>query len=282
MSQTARIGAIWILLGGATVQGQVNYPTFGGVYSQNFNSLSNSNAGNGMQPWTNNITLGGWFAYRSMPGNTNVIGRDAGTWNATAEYRVSAGPGTAGNLFSLGELNESERALGSIAAGSPIGDHAYGVVLRNTTGTELTNFRLSYTGEQWAAIFAFFPHLLEFDFAVSATLPTSAFLSGGNTASYTRVPLLDFAALQNGLMGPENLNGNLAKNRLLGTNGPAGSDFVWPNNQYLVLRWFDDNDDSLDHALALDDLSFVATPEPSSLTLLGVAALALVRRRYIA
>lgn len=282
MNQMARLAAICILLCGARVQGSVNYPTFGGVYSQNFNSLSSSNAGTGMQPWTNDITLGGWFAYRSMPGNTNVVGRDGGTWNATSEYRVSAGPGTAGNLFSLGELNEPERALGSIAAGSPIGDHAYGVVLRNTSGTELTNFRLTYTGEQWAAVFAFLPQILEFDFAVSATVPTAAFLSGGNTASYTGVPLLNFAALQNGTMGPENLNGNLPQNRLLRTNGPAGSNLVWPNNHYLVLRWFDDNDDSLDHALALDDLSFVATPEPSSLTLMALAALVLVRRRNIA
>src|SRR6185436_8803297 len=116
------------------------------------------------------------------------------------------------------------------------------------TGIQLTNFQLSYVGEQWGSVLALIPQSLQFDFAVFPADPTVAQLSGGNTAGYTRVPSLDFVALH-WTNGPVNLNGNLPENRVALTNGPAGSILSWPSNYYLVLRWFDDDDDPPDHAL---------------------------------
>jgi hypothetical protein len=103
-----------------------------GPYNQNFDSLANSGTAN---TWTDNSTLPGWYASKTVAG-------------AVTTYRADNGAGNAGAIYSFGATGSSERALGSIASGTP-GNFAYGVRFLNDTVQAVTNLSISYVGEQW-------------------------------------------------------------------------------------------------------------------------------------
>jgi hypothetical protein len=63
-------------------------------------------------------------------------------------YFAGAGSSTSGALYSFGASGSAERALGSVASGTP-GNFAYGVRFTNDTALTATNITISYTGEQW-------------------------------------------------------------------------------------------------------------------------------------
>src|SRR6185437_707643 len=129
----------------------------GGTYSQNFDTLATSGTANS---WTDNSTLSGWYADRSIsPPVTNYI--------------ASTGTSTTGSLFSYGSTTSPiDRALGSLASGTP-GNLAYGVRLQNDTGNSLQDFTISYTGEQWRNANTN-AQSLQFSYQVSSSAITSA------------------------------------------------------------------------------------------------------------
>ncbi|MFN7899948.1 MAG: ExeM/NucH family extracellular endonuclease, partial [Synechococcaceae cyanobacterium] len=201
-------------------------------YQQNFNSLIST----GTTTWSDGL-LPGWSIRRSGSGTA---------------LAASTGSNTAGNLYSFGASDASDRALGSIGSGNATaGNFSWGLRLFNDTGSRLDRVYLSYRGEQWRNSGA--PaQSLSLDWRVGGSD-----LSGG---SWNAVPSLAFSSpISGGSAGL--LDGNLAANsRLLsgvieGLNLPAGAE-LW-------LRWSDPDHSGSDHGLASDDLTLATTPLPA-------------------
>lgn len=212
----------------------------GGNYSQNFNALATSGSSN---PWTNNVTLPGWYA---------VLGAaDATT------YSAGNGSSFAGGLYSFGisGVNPlSDRALGSIASGSasPI---AFGVRLANDTGLAVSQITISFTGEEWrnANGAGAVTNTLAFSYQISDSPLTNA--DAANTQSWTDFHPLDFESpIVNAGGSGTALDGNDASNRQVFTNVLLASVALSPG-QELFLRWRDVNDSGSDAGLAIDDLT---------------------------
>lgn len=283
--------------------GSINYS--GGTYTQDFDSLPTTLTTN---PWSNNSTLAGWYALQANGGTTPALrsGRAVGTWNTIATIRAGDGSSNTGALYSFGTGTSTDRALGSIGSGTP-SDFIYALVLRNTTGAPMSSFTLSYDGEQWrnGGNTDSARHMLDFDYAVMAAAPTNADLQGGNLTGYSgfeptvwttdsstsldktagTIPTGTSALATPGTLDFEGpigtttaaaVNGNVA-GLVSGINGTVSVN--WGVNEYLVLRWWDNDSVGNDHALAIDNVSFSAVPEPTTLALLGLGALIAGRRR---
>ena len=124
-----------------TPSGQISYA--GGAYLQSFDTLPNTGTftlpGNGpfalSAPPISASNLGGWS-----------LAKYDGT-GTVALLRVDAGTSTSGSIYSYGTGTSTDRALGSLSSGTTI--PRFGVTLVNNTGQTITQFTLSYTGEQW-------------------------------------------------------------------------------------------------------------------------------------
>jgi endonuclease/exonuclease/phosphatase family metal-dependent hydrolase len=202
-------------------------------YSQNFDSLSNV-VGTSI-PWTNNQTLPGWYASKSV-GPNDVTNYNAGT-----------GSSTAGSLYSFGSAGSSERALGSLASGTP-GDFAYGVRFTNDSGSARSNILVSYTGEQWRAGNAS-TQSLAFYYRIGSALTNA---DATDTQPWISLAALNFYSPNTN--SPQALNGNQTTNRVSFTNVVLGG-VVVPAGQELFLRWFDPDDSGFDDGLGIDDLT---------------------------
>lgn len=253
-------------LGVAALAGVANaqaVPFTGGTYSQNFDSLPSTGTGI-TGSWVNDSTLDGWNLFRSAAPNNRI---DAGT-----------GSSNSGQFYSFGAASDGERALGSIASGSS-GIQTYTLVLQNNTGAALTQWSLSYDGEQWRdggqGSFAPTFHTLVFDYLVSNDASDGTLLGGG----FSALPALNFTGpvSANATTTGNALDGNLGANRVAGING--GASVVWNPGEFLILRWSDANDAGNDHGLGIDNLTFEAVPSPGALALLGLGGLVAARRR---
>jgi uncharacterized protein len=210
-----------------------------GIYTQNFDSLSNS----GSPTWTNDSTLPGWY-----------LGTDA---NPTAtSYLVGTGSGTTGAFYSFG-LAASDRALGALGSNSyygasGVGKGYMGLVLQNQTGANISALSISYTGEQWRNGGNTSAQSLTFSYVIASSLPAL-------TATGTAFPALDFASpIHTSTAGA--LDGNAAINRTALAATITG--IIIPDDSYILLRWIDLNDSGNDHGLAIDDLSVSASTLP--------------------
>jgi hypothetical protein len=266
-------GALSFLTTGV-VDAQVLYSVTGDKYSQDFNTLPTSGTTNA---WTNNSNLTGWWAYNSALGSQST-GRDSPSagWVAVTNMRASPGTDTTGALYSFGSVSSTERALGSVESNTT-GDFVIALILRNMTGETLNEFTLTYDGEQWRDRGGLMElHSLVFDYATFGALPGQPDLRGDNVLGYTAVPALNFTGPKaTGTAGA--LDGNDPANRVAGIT--ANVPLSWAPGDYLVLRWWNDNDAGSDHGLAIDNVSFLAVPEPGTLGLLTLGGLALLRRR---
>jgi len=251
----------------------IPYTLSSSLVSQDFDSLSNTGSSNA---WANDTTLAGWYAMDALGAATSNTFRDNNVaWSAVSNYIAGTGSGTTGSLYSFGSSGSTERALGSLGSNSA-GDFAYALVLQNQTGFTLDTFSLTYDGEQWRNGNNTVAHVLEFDWAVLAAAPTLADLAGDNVAGYTAEPALNFTGPIAGGSATA-LDGNAAANRVTGIT--ANVSLNWANGDYLILRWWDNNDIGNDHGLSIDNVNFRATPEPTTLSLLGFSALLFARRR---
>jgi hypothetical protein len=225
---------------------QVNLTTT--TYSQDFNGLQSS----GSVTWANNTTLTGWYAVKNSTGQIATIG-------------VNTGSTTAAGLYSFGSTASADRALGGAItnafAASP-GGIAYGLRLKNQTGSSLASITISYTGEQWrkdnTAI-----QKLTFAYKTGSNLTTldSTSLTG---SGFTAVSALDFSSPII-TSGGAALDGNLAANRTVISNVIITFPSPIANGQEILLKWFDTNDSGNDHQLTIDDLSLSVTPASPSL-----------------
>lgn len=217
-----------------------------GPYTQNFDSLAQTGTG---ITWTDNLPtplMAGWYStattYDTDDGNIPVSG-----------------------LYSYGTVGSGERALGSVALNGAL--LRYGIRVNNGSGGMFSALSVSYTGEQWRSGGASLTDQLVFEYSTNATS-----LSTGN---WTALPSLDFNAPITTGVGP--LNGNLAANEAFMSSSIGMS---WANGTDVWVRWTHIGNSSRD-SLALDNVELKATPvpEPASLAVVGIGALALLRRR---
>jgi DNA/RNA endonuclease G (NUC1) len=244
----------FVVTGGAG--SPLNYA--GGTYAQNFDSL--------LSTGTVTLTGAGPLALDAAPPNgVNASGlagwslsKYAGT-GANALFKFDNGGSNAGSALSYGATGASDRALGSLASAAIIS--RFGVTLVNTTGQSLTQFTLSYVGEQWRHGGALIANKLAFSYLVGAT--------NINTGTFTAATALDFVAPII-TATTSALDGNAAANRLAISSTITG--LTWNPGQTLVLRWTDVDDAGADDGLAIDDLTFSAPVPAATQTYVAWAA----------
>lgn len=226
--------------------GQVAYS--GGSYTQNFDTLPTSGtfALSGAGPHAfdsapfNAMDLGGWHLAKFGGTGTNAL------------FNISTGTSNTGSAFSFGVAGAnpiSDRALGTISSNSTIS--RFGLVLVNTTGRTISQFTLSYIGEQWRNGGNTAAQSLSFEYSVGAT--------SVNAGTFNPAAVLNFTSPTVGSTAGA-LDGNANANRTAISATVTG--LTWGAGQTLVLRWTDANDSGNDHALAIDDFSF-STPDPA-------------------
>jgi hypothetical protein len=151
------------------------------------------------------------------------------------------------------------------------------VVLKNDAATTVTIDLISYTGEQWRNGNNVNAHLLEFSYSIGVAVPTlePGVITGG-AANWIAVSALNFTSPVTGATTIA-LDGNATGNF---TNLTDSSVITLQPNDFITLRWRDNNDAGNDHGLALDNLkvNYTVVPEPG-LSLLALGSLGLLLRR---
>jgi hypothetical protein len=213
----------------------------GSNYEQNFDSLASTSGTNTTVPWTNNVTLKGWYASSKAKGDYK-------------SYRVSGGELNNGWIYSYGTngANElSERAFGSIASGTPV-VIAFGVRFKNDSDKTFSSISVSYTGEQWRnSTDNGADQTLAFSYRTGSSALTN--VEPGITENWTAVKALDFTRLNYGGDATP-LDGNAKDNRKELKEVALANVELKPGDE-LFLRWEDEDDaGQSDHGLAVDDL----------------------------
>ena len=232
-------------------------------YSQNFDTALPSTGTSGV--WTDNTTpLPGWYAARATTGQAYTV------------FRIDNGANNSGSIFDYGATGGGDRALGSVASGTP-GTNAIGLLFKNDTGSTWTgDISISYTGEQWRnGGNTSTQTILYFSYFVTSTDisagPIGALYPDPN---YTALASLDFisptvGATAAALDGDNPANQAALSGTLFGITLNA--------NDYIMLRWSDINDAGNDHGGGIDNLNvnFITVPEPTAAVLGGFALLGL-------
>lgn len=260
---------------GAMVQSgyaAISYSVANSTYAQDFDSLpyTGSNA-----TWTDNATLAGWYlSVRVSP--------TSGTPTSAASpslISISNGSSTTGAFFSFGANSSTERALGGLGSGGVYFGNAsnnntagyWGIILTNNTGLTLTSFTARYDVEQWRdQNTTAQPLVVEWIVRPASTpTPLDWFTGTWTSGASTNSPA-------NANVGA--IDGNAAANRVAGVSFSGTPS--WANGQQLWIRFRELNDAGNDQALAIDNFTFSAIPEPGTIgMLLGAGALLALRRR---
>jgi hypothetical protein len=189
--------------------------------------------------------------------------------------------------MSWGASGNTERSLGSLDSNTMASDTAgdsmsIGLRISNNTGLTLTDFTLTYDGEQWRNGGSGTANALRFAYSLTASTANWTNVTGG--ADFTGVSALDFVAPVVSTTAAA-VDGNTAGGgggKIAGITATV-SGLNWAPGTDLWLRWQDLSDAGADDGLGIDNVSFSAiqTPEPSSLSLLVLATTGFViaRRR---
>lgn len=229
-------------------------------------------AGLGNYDWEDGITFPGWRALYvtnpSEPATTSTVPPVFRSTNATGSTPIGLywfRPLAASTEGSLG-TRHYDSTSGSVG----VGGIYFGVPITNNTGSALSSFNLGYTGTQWvhntggAGTFSV-------SYSTNATslvdgnwsgVEDLSFTSlGGNSATQTLNPA------ERTVLAPVTVS--------LAANPLAPGDTLW-------VRWFSVNASGNDQSIGIDDVTFAAIPEPSTVAfLIGLATLgvAIGRRR---
>ena len=204
---------------------QVSIPSVGTPVTQDFDSLASTGSSSTLPT--------GWALL------------ETGT-NPNTSYTAGTGSNNAGDTYSFGAANTTERALGTLLSGSLT--PTIGASFTNNTGTTITGLVISYTGEQWRLGTAARVDRLDFQYSVNATSLATA------SGTWIDVDSLDFSSPFTVATGPR--DGNAAENRttisftISSLNIPTGATFR--------IRWNDFNATGADDGLAIDDFSLTA------------------------
>ncbi|HXI83997.1 MAG TPA: PEP-CTERM sorting domain-containing protein [Verrucomicrobiae bacterium] len=273
------VGALALAQTGAA-QSFVDYT--GGIYNQTFDSLPFSN--NVSVSEANPVTVSGqtyFFNNGSLdfaaaidstgPTNSSTGGLGLsstmsgwyGSGAITTRVGAQLGDQTQGGIISFGGLASGNRALGLESANGS-GITTFALKLVNDTGSSISAINLSFVGELWRQATA---KTVNFGYVVantSASLPTSGSTSLGSI-SFT-----------GGSAGP--VDGTLGVNQT-NINLTAASISNWGDNQALWLTWQTATAAGSSQGIAIDNLSFSAVPEPSTLALVGLGVLGMLSLR---
>ena len=223
--------------------GQVSISNIGVSYTQDFSSLASSGTSTAPPP--------GWLFIETGTGANDTYAADNGVVNS-------------GNTYSYGATGSTERAFGTLQSGSVAS--TLGIAFTNNSSSNITEFTITYTGEQWRIGTLGRADRLDFQYSFNAT--------SVSTGTWTDVDNLDFTApVTTGTVGQ--LNGNDPANQTLRTATITGVSIAPGTTFYL--RWLDINATGADDALAIDNFSIsfngttlpacsTPTAQPTSLT----------------
>ena len=264
--------------------------SFTGSYIQNFDSMGT----------TGTAAPAGWTVYSlsgshedfsfwtptngyvtHLPSDTptaiNVGPTGADVLSAVAITAVT-GPttskGTGGYNFGL-STSSTDRALGSSPSGNA--GTELELDLTNNTGAAVNSFNISYDIRRFTTTA---DNNTGYDAGPDKGIEELPgywlFYSLDGGATFTNVASLDPT-----LAGP---GGIIVPNTVGVTNVPQTTVTLggaWANGGNLTLRWFDDNAESPspDQILGLDNVVVSQTPEPATMSLLALGALAILRKR---
>jgi hypothetical protein len=249
------------LIAVSATHGQVLYNAIGGIYSQNFTSLST--ATNTNQTWTDDVTLPGWYSYASGP--------DASFATYTPQWQTGI---SAGLLYHLRNTEDSGRSFlgGRVVSGT--GSITMGLQLNNNTGGLLNAFDLSFMASQFYKTGV--AQQMQVSFSTDATSLTTGSWTTINSLTYTG-PYTTGNSL---LTSAEEIDSR----SILSVSGES---VAWAAGDDLWIRFVSYRDlagfySSAAGVLAITDVTFSAIPEPSTYAaIFGVLALAgvILRRR---
>jgi len=204
-------------------------PITGAPYLQDFDAMGP----------TGTTTPRGWY-----------VGTGSGPISGTS---VTPGDGSdnGGGNYNFGETASSDRALGSLVTSSTQRDTEARFI--NLSGSSITAFTISYTGEQWRVGGN---GSVNNDLVLQYSTDGVVFTAMG--------PQFNFSTpLDSGSGGAR--DGNDPAFRVTGIGGTYTPPATITNGQTFYLRWADVDNQSLDHAMAVDDfaISFTLTSIPS-------------------
>ncbi|MCB1225963.1 MAG: ExeM/NucH family extracellular endonuclease [Verrucomicrobiales bacterium] len=238
--------ALGLPLAGAWAQTALDYS--GGLLQQDFDTLPRQGAFTLPVKGPLELTatpidatgMMGWAMYANL--------------GPSLRFEVSDGISSTSTTASFGLPGDVDRALGGISSSAY--KARVGLLLRNTTGQTLTQFTLAYAAEQWRYS-GTGVNTATFSYRIASTPPVL-----DSTAGLTVVPALSMTSpVTSGAVGAR--NGNASENRTWLSHTVTG--ISWPDGQYLMLRWQDEDDaGSPDDALAVDDLLFFAPATPAA------------------
>ena len=227
-----------VVSGLATVaQAQISYT--GGTYTQDFDSMGA----------TGTTSPTGWF-----------VGTGTGAAVTGTTVIVGTGSSATGGNYNFGVAGTNvigERALGSLASASTQRDTE--VHFTNDLGFDITQFSISYDGEQWRN-----GDIDQDSLTLQLSTDGLTWTSLGSAFNFISPVVSATAGL---------LDGNASANRIAGIGGTFNPSTPILAGSTFFLRWADIDDLGSDDALALDNFTFSAIPEPSVYMLLGVGLL---------
>ena len=204
-------------------------------FSQDFNTLDTVGL-------SSNLPFG-WYLFES--------GTSA---QVDGQYRGGFGNGTAGNTYSYGRPDSTDRALGSLSSFTLA--PRYGVLFVNNSGEDVTSAAIAFRGEMWrqGSISNTQPDTLQLYWSATADSISDT------TAQWTEIPALMFLSPANaGNAGfrdgnVDSNNTDLAYTLIFPTPIPTGDS--------IFLRWTDINTTASDDGLSVDDFSITFTTAP--------------------
>src|SRR3989339_598707 len=242
------------LVADSTVYAQSGSPVIysekNAVYQQNFNELPNGGSftliGKGPHLFAQSPFvipgLSGWeFMHKSGTG-TNAV------------FMQGAGTSTSSGMYSVGTSGSTDRALGSLAAGT--GVYAFGILFTNQTGGSLNKISGSFSAEQWRKGGSGNRNTWMGKYATG----TMNSIDQPNLLNHTS---MNFSSIQF-ITGAGSLNGNSPENFTNIQFTITGID--WKNGEQLLLRWEDVDETGSDDLVAIDNFSFSANFDTSNNT----------------
>lgn len=217
------------------------------TYSQDFDDLANSGTS------------------QALPAGFQIVENGTGG-AADGFYAAGTGSSNAGNAYSFGAADSTERALGSLGSGS-VGPIWYGGVFTNGLGGTIESLTFGYDGELWR---------------------TGNSSNDGLTFQYS----LNASQLDNGTWTTfAGLNYTPVAGVLSTSISATIGDLAIAQGESFAFRWVDVDSSGTDYGLGVDNLSITAAlaqtggavPEPSAWALLilgfGLTGAAMRRRR---